>query len=68
MKVRITTDLSDSDRLMIGAITHGTLGVIATHEECTEYLIEILQDALEPPRRGWQKVNDEIVSSLKISE
>jgi hypothetical protein len=64
MKVRITTELSSADRLMIGAIQYGKLGKLASHEDCVGYLERVTESALEPSRLAWQRQTDEILAQI----
>ena len=67
MKVRITTELSSVDRLMIGAIRYGKLGKPASHEDCVDYLEQVTESALEPSRLAWQKQTEEILAQISDS-
>lgn len=65
MKVRVTTELTDADRLMIGAALNGKMGTPATHEECTRYLEYIIGRGLSPLRRKWEIETKEIIEAIR---
>lgn len=65
MKVQVTTDLSDSDRLMIGLMQLQALGVRASHKECRTFLEELIEKGLEPLRTEWDELTQERVAYAK---
>jgi hypothetical protein len=66
MKVRITFDISDRDRLLFGAKIHGKL-VPASNEEVTKIIEASVEEMLVYDRQVFDEHTAEIIKLLKDS-
>jgi hypothetical protein len=66
MKVRVTFDISDKDRLLFGAKIHGKL-VPATNEEVTNIIEVIVEESLALDRKVFDEHTAEIIKAIRHS-
>ena len=66
MKVRVTFDISDNDRLLIGtgADEDGKLRP-ATHEEMVSFIEDAYTEQIEPKAAAFEEFRKEFVSKIK---
>jgi hypothetical protein len=65
MKVRITFDIDERDRLLIGAKIHGTM-TPATHAEVTNTIINEVDNLMRHDRDIWDEHTAEVLKQLGI--
>lgn len=69
MKVRVTFDISDTDRNLIGGIDAGGAPRMATREELEEFLVALFEKRMEPARQIYDRrmasVRTEVLATLK---
>lgn len=63
MKVRVTLDIDDGDRMIIGLAIHGE-HIPATREELVDTVVGSYEKAMLPARVAWRKRNDAIVAEI----
>lgn len=63
MKVRVTLDIDDTDRMIIGLAVHGR-HVQATREELVDTVVGAYEKSMLPARAAWKKRNDAIVAEI----
>ena len=66
MKIRLTIEVTDKDRLLFGAKLHGKL-TPATREEIIEVVLASVDETLAHDREVFDKHTEEIIKAIKQS-
>jgi len=67
MKVRVTIEVDDRDRYIIGGAIDGTMIRPATRDELDDFIVRCYEGAMEQPRVKEEKRTEEYVASIRES-